>query len=132
MRILVVEDDRNQLLLYDLELSKEGYIIVTASDGIQALKIFERELIFDNPFDLVIVDINMPKMNGIELIGRILSTPNARRLPIIINTAYSSYRDNFMAWSADAYIIKSSDLSELKNTIKNLLEAVTQTKTQSA
>ncbi len=42
-------------------------------------------------------------------------------IPIIINTAYSIYKDNFMSWVADAYIVKSSDLTELKNKIKELL-----------
>ena len=66
------------------------------------------------------MDVILPNMNGIELIDKILS--EYRKIPIIINTAYSSYMDNFMTWLADAYIIKSSDLSELKNTIKKLVE----------
>ncbi len=111
--ILVVEDDKNQLLLYEQELSLEGYNIVAARDGLEAVKKV-REL---SP-DLIVMDINMPKMNGIESIGKIL---NERKIPIIINTAYSIYKDNFMSWSADAYIIKSSDLSELKNKIKELI-----------
>ena len=65
------------------------------------------------------MDINMPKMSGIESIGKILS--EHKKIPIIINTAYSSYKDDFMSWSADAYIIKSSDLKELKDKIKELL-----------
>lgn len=111
--ILVVEDDKNQLLLYEQELSLEGYNIIAARDGVEAVKKV-REL---SP-DLIVMDINMPKMNGIESIGKIL---NERKIPIIINTAYSIYKDNFMSWSADAYIIKSSDLSELKNKIKELI-----------
>jgi CheY-like chemotaxis protein len=66
------------------------------------------------------MDINMPKMDGIEAMGKILS--EHKRIPIIINTAYSSYKDDFMSWSADAYIIKSSDLKELKDKIKELLQ----------
>ncbi len=61
----------------------------------------------------------MPKMEGIEAMGMILS--KYKNIPIIINTAYSSYKDNFMSWIADAYIIKSSDLSELKDKIEELL-----------
>ncbi len=111
--ILVVEDDKNQLLLYEQELSLEGYNIITARDGLEAIKKVKEE----SP-DLIIMDINMPRMNGIESMGKILSE---RKVPIIINTAYSIYKDNFMSWSADAYIIKSSDLSELKNKIKELI-----------
>ena len=41
--------------------------------------------------------------------------------PVILNTAYTNYKDNFMTWSADAYVVKSSDLSELKSTIADVL-----------
>ncbi|OHB84005.1 MAG: two-component system response regulator [Planctomycetes bacterium RIFCSPHIGHO2_02_FULL_38_41] len=116
-RILLVEDDKNQLLLYKQELTLEGYNIITARDGIEAVDRVKEE----KP-DLIIMDINMPKMNGIESLGKILS--EQKNIPVIIHTAYSSYKDNFMAWSADAYIIKSSDISELKNKIKELLTKV--------
>jgi len=116
-RILLVEDDKNQLLLYKQELTLEGYNVITARDGIEAVDRVKEE----KP-DLIIMDINMPKMNGIESLGKILS--EYKKIPIIINTAYSSYKDNFMAWSADAYIVKSSDISELKNKIKELLTKV--------
>jgi CheY-like chemotaxis protein len=113
--ILVVEDDKNQLLLYEQELLLEGYHIITAKDGLEAVKKVREQL----P-DLIVMDINMPKMDGIEAMGKILS--EHKRIPIIINTAYSSYKDDFMSWSADAYIIKSSDLKELKDKIKELLQ----------
>ena len=112
--ILLVEDDNNQRLLYEQELRIEGYEIMTAIDGKDALEKFQKQA----P-DLIVLDINMPKMDGIEAIGRILS--KNKQIPIIINTAYSSYKNSFMSWAADAYIVKSSDLSELKNTIKELL-----------
>ena len=112
--ILVVEDDKNQLLLYEQELSLEGYNIVSARDGLEAIKKVREQL----P-DLIIMDITMPKMNGIEAMGKILS--EHKKIPVIINTAYSRYKDDFMSWSADAYIIKSSNLKELKNKIKELI-----------
>lgn len=112
--ILVVEDDKNQLLLYKQELSLEGYNIVTARDGLEAIEKVRMQI----P-DLIVMDMNMPKLNGIESIRKILS--EQKKIPIIINTAYSSYQDNFMSWSADAYVIKSSDLKELKNKIRELI-----------
>jgi len=112
--VLVVEDDKNQRLLYEQELKLEGYDVVTASDGKDALGKIQEQL----P-DLIIMDINMPKMDGIETMGKILG--KNRDIPVIINTAYSNYKDNFMSWAADAYIVKSSDLSELKNTVKEVL-----------
>lgn len=112
--ILVVDDDKYHLLLYEQELSLEGYRIITAKDGLEAIKRVKEQL----P-DLIVMDINIPKMNGIEAMGKILG--EHKRIPIIIHTAYSNYIDNFMSWAADAYIVKSSDLNELKNKIKELL-----------
>ncbi len=112
--ILVVEDDKNQRLLYEQELKLEGYEVVTASDGKDALERIQEQL----P-DLIIMDINMPKMDGIETMGKILG--KNKEIPVIINTAYSNYKDNFMSWAADAYVVKSSDLLELKNTVKEVL-----------
>jgi DNA-binding response OmpR family regulator len=112
--ILLVEDDKNQSLLYEHELRYEGYEIVTAADGKEALEKVQEQI----P-DIIIMDIIMPKMGGIETMGRILS--KHKEIPIIIYTAYSSYKDNFMSWMADAYIIKSSDLTELKNKIKEVI-----------
>ncbi len=112
--ILLVEDDKNQRLLYEQELRYDGYDVVTATDGKEAIGKFQEKL----P-DIVIMDINMPKMDGIEAMGRILSAN--KEVPVIINTAYSNYKESFMSWAADAYIVKSSDLSELKAKIKEVL-----------
>jgi len=115
--VLIVEDEQNQRLLYKEELKLEGYETVTAADGKEALEKVQEQL----P-DIIIMDINMPRMDGIETMGKILS--KNRKIPIIINTAYSNYRSNFMSWAADAYVVKSSDLTELKNKIKELLAKV--------
>ena len=112
--ILLVEDDKNQRLLYEQELKLAGYDIVTASNGKKAL-----EKVNERLPDIIVMDINMPKMDGIEAMGRILS--KNKKIPVIINTAYSNYKDSFMTWAADAYVVKSSDLSELKNRIKEVL-----------
>jgi DNA-binding response OmpR family regulator len=117
--ILLVEDDKNQRLLYEQELGLEGYEIRTAIDGKDALKKVQ-----EHPPDIIIMDIDLPKMEGIEAMGRIIS--KSKGIPIIIHTAYSSYKDNYMSWIADAYIVKSSDLTELKNKIKELLTFETQ------
>jgi len=70
--------------------------------------------------DLVILDIIMPVMDGMEALGRILG--KKRKIPIILHTSYSHYKEDFMSWAADAYVIKSSDLIELKEKIREFLE----------
>ena len=115
-KILLVEDDPNQLLLYEEELKSAGYEVVTARDGREALEMAGKA----RP-DLVVMDISMPGMDGIESMSRMLSQDH--KLPIILNTAYATYKENFRAWSADAYVVKSSDLTELKATIQRVLGA---------
>ncbi len=112
--ILLVEDNRNQCLLYEQELSLEGYEIMTAVDGKDALEKVEEQ----SP-DIIIMDVCMPKMDGIEAMGRILSMH--KNIPIIINTAFSHFKSKSMASAAEAYIVKSSDLTELKTKIKEIL-----------
>jgi CheY-like chemotaxis protein len=113
-KILLVEDDQNQRDLYEEELVEEGYNVVTASDGRAALK-----AITEQSPDLVIMDINMPVMDGLDALSHMMEHDS--HIPVIINSAYASYKDSFSSWSADAYIVKSSDLTELKQTVRKLL-----------
>ncbi|HUT32884.1 MAG TPA: response regulator [Planctomycetota bacterium] len=112
--ILVVEDDKNQRLLLAEELAGEGHAVLTAGSGQDALATVAKTM----P-DLVIVDIAMPEMDGLELLGRLLAVNH--RLPVIIHTAYGSYKDNFMSWAADAYVVKRGNLQELKDTVRCVL-----------
>lgn len=114
-KILVVEDEEGLRLLYQEELEGEGYQVLTARNGKEAIGILEKE----KP-DLIILDIVMPVMDGIEALGRIVGKD--KKIPIILNTSHSGYREDFMSWVADAYVTKSSDLEELKMKVKELLE----------
>ncbi|MGB9862234.1 MAG: response regulator [Candidatus Saccharicenans sp.] len=114
-RILLVEDEKALSLLYEEELEREGYEVTVAYDAESALEKIKTE-----KFDLIITDIRMPGRDGIELIASVMGL--RKDIPIIINTAYQSYKDDFMTWAADAYVIKSSSLDELKNKIKELLQ----------
>ncbi len=113
-RILVVEDEDVLRQVYEEELKREGYEVFTARNGKEALVHLEA----DKP-DLIILDIAMPEMSGMEAIGPILS--KNRKIPIILNTAYPQYQEDLMSWGADAYVVKSADLTELKNKIRDLL-----------
>ena len=114
--ILVVDNEENLRLLCQEVLDKEGYRVIEAEDGIEAIRKIEQE----TP-DLVILDIQMPRMDGMEALPRILR--KEKKTPVILYTGHSRYQEEFMAWVADAYVMKSSDLTELKDKVHELLSA---------
>jgi CheY-like chemotaxis protein len=114
-KVLCVDDDLTLLRLYQEELSEEGYEVILAKDGKEAISKLAKE----KP-QVVVMDIRMPVMDGIETMTLMLGKD--RQVQIILNTAYPQYRENFMTWGAAAYVIKSSDLTELKQKIREVLE----------
>lgn len=113
-RILIADDEPNIRLLYQSEFEADGYEVILAVDGKDALAKVDSE----RP-DLVILDIRMPGVDGVEVLGRILD--KHRTMPVILNTAYSRYEENFMTWSADAYVVKSADVGVLKAKVEEVL-----------
>ena len=113
-KILLVEDEESLRLLYEEELVAEGYEVLIARNGREALHQLE-----ETTPDLIILDIVMPVMDGMEALGQIMG--RERNVPIIIHTSYPGYREDFMSWAADAYVAKSSDFQELKDTVRRLL-----------
>lgn len=114
-KILLIDDEEHILMLYQQELLEEGYEVHTAQNAREGIDKIKGEV-----FDLVVMDIRMPAMDGLEALGRILGLK--KDIPIILNTAYPSYKDDFMSWAADAYVVKSSDLTQLKTTIREVLD----------
>lgn len=114
-KILVVDDEAGLRVLYEKELLREGYQIELASSGKEAIS-----KVKNTAFDLIILDIKMPEMNGIEVLNKIMNINN--KIPIILNSAYASFKDNFSTWAADAYIVKSSDFGELKDAVAKVLK----------
>jgi DNA-binding NtrC family response regulator len=113
-KLLVVDDEANIRLLYAQELSDEGYEVVTAGTALEAVEKLEGA-----DFDLVVLDIKLKNESGIELLQRIVKERHT--LPVILCTAFSCYKDDFSAWLADGYVVKSSDMQELKDEIKRVL-----------
>ena len=113
-KILLVENEEGQRLLYEQELNEEGYLVIWARNGKEALQYLE-----ESPCDLVVLDIVMPEMDGLEVLAKIVS--RYKKMPVILHTAYAHYKNDFMTWLADAFVVKSSDLSVLKKTVKELL-----------
>ena len=114
-KLLVVDDEANLRLLYSQELSDDGHEVVTAASAAEAV-----DKIRDSSFDLVVLDIKLKNESGIELLQQIVK--ERHDLPVILCTAFSCYKDDFSAWLADGYVVKSSDLQELKDEIKRVLE----------
>ena len=113
--VLFVDDDLTILHLYQDEFSEEGYEVLLAKNGKEALIKLKKE----SP-DIVVMDICMPEKDGIETLNAMLRID--QRTPIILNTSYPQYRDDFMTWGAEAYVLKSSDLTELKQKVREILE----------
>jgi DNA-binding NtrC family response regulator len=113
-KLLVVDDEANIRLLYAEELSDEGYEVVTAANALEAA-----EKLQGAEFDLVVLDIKLKNESGIELLQRIVKERHT--LPVILCTAFSCYKDDFSAWLADGYVVKSSDMTELKDEIARVL-----------
>lgn len=113
-RILIVEDDDNQRLLYREVFEDDGFEVVEARDGRDALAQIERD-----PPDVVVLDINMPGLDGLQTLTRIHDLN--RSLPVILHSAYAAYQDQFVSWIADAYVTKSSNPDDLTQAVRAVL-----------
>jgi len=117
--ILVVDDSITSRVLLKNILDTSGYRVNVAVDGMDALTVLEKE-----KFDLIISDVEMPRMNGLEFTEKIRSKPEFSNLPVILVTSLSSRedRERGIDVGADAYIIKSNfDQGNLLDTIKKLI-----------
>ncbi len=115
-KVLVVDDEKHIRLLYSEELEEEGYEVAVAADGAGILARIEQE----KP-DVVVLDIKMVESNGLDVLQEIRNT--YYNLPVILCSAYGSYKVDIKSIAADAYVVKSSDLTELKSKISQVLEA---------
>ncbi len=115
-KILVVDDEVNIRKLYRSELEDEGYTVVTAASGAEALDILR-----ETAPDLVILDIKLEQENGLEFLRHMMELRPS--LSVILNSGYSTYKDDFSSWLADAYLVKSGDTSELKDKVREVLTA---------
>ncbi|OGR25708.1 MAG: two-component system response regulator [Desulfuromonadales bacterium GWD2_54_10] len=113
-KILVVDDEANIRLLYAEELADEGYEVVTAATTTEAV-----EKLQEGAFDLAVLDIKLKNESGIDLLQKLVK--ERHDMPVILCSAFSCYKDDFSAWLADGYIVKSGDLTELKQEIARVL-----------
>ncbi|MFO8102147.1 MAG: PAS domain S-box protein [Dehalococcoidia bacterium] len=116
--ILVVDDDEHLVKSIDFELQQRGYSTSVAHDGEEALKVIEQ-----NPPDLIILDIMMPKLDGHQVIKALKSRPETSRIPIIVLTGVEVAGERMKAFSlgANEYLVKSGGLTQLFETAANIL-----------
>ena len=113
-KILLVDDEESIHILYREELEELGYSVHSAMSGEEALKILPTL----NP-DLVILDIQMPGMNGIDVLRRIKERDP--KLPVILSSAYQEFKQNLSSWASDDFIVKSADMRELIDSVRRHL-----------
>ena len=128
-KILVIEDDPGSLRLIQYTLEREGYQVLTATNGLEGLKKAQSE----EP-DLIVSDLMLPGINGFEICRRLRAEPQTTQLPIFILSAVVSEIDNAtrLKVGADDYISKPWHRSELVTRIGNVLEQKSVVLTSSA
>jgi len=114
-RILIVDDEPRYLRLLEANLRTEGYEVVTAQDGMQALDVFS-----SNPIDLVLMDVMMPRLDGFGATQRLREFTN---VPIVILTARGEEQDRVrgLDLGADDYLIKPFSATELLARVRAVL-----------
>lgn len=112
--LLIVDDEGDIRHLFAAELEDEGHSVITCGTHSEALEQLRHQL-----FDLVILDIQLDQENGLELLREI--SRERQGTPVILCSAYSCYKDDFASWLAAAYVVKSSDLDELKSEVRRIL-----------
>jgi two-component system phosphate regulon response regulator PhoB len=119
--VLVVEDEDALATLLQYNLEKEGYDVIVAGDGEEALILVDERL----P-DLVVLDWMLPKVSGIEVCRRLRSRPETRNVPIIILTARGEETDRIrgLDTGADDYVVKPFSMTELTARIRAVLRRI--------
>ncbi len=109
-KILLVDDEESIQLLYQEEFEEEGYTVISALNGEEALAKYKAEV----P-DIVILDIQMPGMNGIEVLRQMKMIDAT--VPVILSSAYPEFKQDLGAWASEEYVVKSADLDDLKRAV---------------
>jgi DNA-binding response OmpR family regulator len=119
MKILVVDDDKTTRKLLGLYLKAKGYEIVTAENGLDALEKLGVENI-----NLVVSDMNMPYMDGIELTKNIRADENLKGLPVIMVTTEADEEEKKKAHEAgvDDYLVKPANAEQISDSVKKILK----------
>ncbi len=113
-KILLIDNEENIQIVYREEFEDDGYQVISALSGEEGLKKFSEE----KP-DIVILDIHMPGMGGVEVLRKMKTLDPA--VPVVLSSAYQEFKSDLGTWASDAYILKSGDIGDLKKTVRELL-----------
>lgn len=115
-KILIVDDDRVGETLIRLSLQQQGFEVASAADGLQAFEEIRRS----RP-DLVVLDVQMPKMSGFEFMNELKTIPGGSAIAVIMLTANENMQDMFFAEGVKGYFIKPVDPRKLGDKIRACL-----------
>jgi len=119
MKILVVDDDKTTRKMISLILKSKGYEVVTAENGIEALQKLGLERI-----NLILTDMNMPYMDGIEFIKQVRANPDISNIPIVMITTEADEDEKRRAFEAgvDDYLVKPTNAEQISESIKKIVK----------
>ena len=111
--VVVVDDEPDLTTLYRLSLEGMGYRVSVANSGREAL-----DRIRADPPRVVVLDIRLPDIDGLELMARILHMHP--QTAVVLNSGYACYKESFLSWAAEAYVVKSSNLFPLLSAVERI------------
>ena len=113
-KLLLIDDEEPIRIVYREEFEDDGYTVFTAPDGETGLELFQKE----KP-DIVILDIMMPGINGVDVLRQMKMIDSS--VPVILSSAYQEFKRDLGTWASDAYVVKSGNIEELKQTVCELI-----------
>ena len=117
-KILVIEDEPVSMQITTRKLQDNGYAVTAAADGEDAIALLKT-----NIFDLIFLDIQMPRMNGYTFIGELRkhANPEVAKIPVVVLTAHDKMEPIFKRHGVKGYILKPLKIDELLNKTKEIL-----------
>ncbi|MEN2985947.1 MAG: response regulator [Thermodesulfovibrionaceae bacterium] len=121
MKILIVDDDKTTRKMISLILRSKGYEVVTAENGMEALQKLGLEKI-----NLILTDMNMPYMDGIEFTKQVRATPDFAHIPIVMLTTEADEEEKNKAYEAgvDDYIVKPATAEQIIDSMKKIVRRI--------
>lgn len=120
-KILVVDDERHIVRLVEVNLTRAGYDVLTAYDGVEALEVVQK----DKP-DMIVLDVMMPRMDGFEVLRKLQADSETQNIPVIMLTAKAQDADIFKGWSSgvSSYLTKPFNPRELLTFVERIFQSL--------